>query len=161
MVRPLLCPPHMLRRVAFVVLLAVTTTLSGCAGLFASGYCDSSCEPRPSYSQDDHDYTIPVVVGLTAVIAAVALIARSSDGDRDRGQVAAAQSQATEPPVRFAGTPSEERVDRMFAQGHMLARAGRCDGVQAIGRNLARISYEDFTRYVADPVLAPCYAGAT
>ena len=125
-----------------IVLLAITTMFAGCAGAFSPGLCDTHCEPRPSYSNNnDADPTVPIVLGSVAVIAVVALVMRA-DGEE---------------PVRSAGTPDQLQIDRMFVQGRALARGGRCDGVHAIGNNLMKLSYRQGANYRSDPQIAPCY----
>ena len=150
----------MLRRLALLTSFAVSATAC------SQGLCPRSTDtcivepspPAPSMpsndSGDSHDYILPVAVGAT-VLTAVLLLAMRSNDREDK------PAASGPPPVRFASTPSEDTIERMFVQGHALARAGRCDGVQSVGRNLARIAYEDFKRYTADPAIAVCYAGAT
>ncbi len=51
----------------------------------------------------------------------------------------------------------ERRRQRMFVQGHMAARAGRCEATRAIANQLARTNTSFHALYVADPTIATCF----
>jgi len=140
-------------------LLAVSTALTGCAG-FTIGPTDSTAQVYSSPEKDDSDFVLPLVLGATALIVVVALAVRADDDSDHTDKIGTGTAQPAaeaEMPARFAGAPDPDHIERMFVQGHALARAGRCDGVHAIGRNVMKLSYADGVRYTRDPALAACY----
>jgi hypothetical protein len=145
----------MFKRVVGIVLIC-STSLVGC--VTTSQTCTSgpimACGPEhtsswpQSSSQPESDNT-GAIVGVAALVTAVALtavlIGRSHNDDDDE-----------KPAKHTAMTDEELRLERMYAQAHLHARAGRCDAVAAIGRKLANEQPVEYERFAADRELAVC-----
>jgi hypothetical protein len=110
-----------------------------------SSWPDSS--PTQPQSHEDTDYT-GAIVTATALATAVALtaffVAHRHDDDHEKSAPHATV------------TDADMRLERMYAQAHLSARAGRCDAVVAIGKKLAREQPAEYERYAADRELAVC-----
>jgi hypothetical protein len=163
----------MLHRVAGIALLCSsllagcwtqTQTCSplGCGPVETKPWPSSSSTSSSSYSPaDDHSAVIALGALVTGVALMAVLIGRNGS-DKPETPKALAQAQ---PEVKYVLSPAhgdaDLRMQRMFVQGHISARAGRCDAVVAIGKKLAVDSPSYHERYVADPTIAPCLAMQT
>lgn len=143
-----------------VAVVALAALLPGCiAGLCTSDYSNSCSSTTPEvhhhYHEDDDD-TGTVLVGAalgTAALAAILLLARSGNDD-------AAPKAAPAPVYIVRGeVPTDSdalRLERMFMQAHMSARAGRCEAARAITKHVLDTVPEHYDRYAADPAIARC-----
>ncbi|HUS29507.1 MAG TPA: hypothetical protein VMZ53_13435 [Kofleriaceae bacterium] len=87
---------------------------------------------------------IAVSALVTAVALTAVLIHKSHDTDDEK-------------PVQHAKmTDAELRLERMYAQAHLSARAGRCEAVTAIGKKLSVDDPAEYARYSSDHELAVC-----
>jgi hypothetical protein len=106
-----------------------------------------SSNDSPSHSSESADYTGAIVAASMAVTA-IALIAvlrgRSHNDDHEKV------------PQQHAVTDADLRLERMYAQAHLSARAGRCEAVVAIGKKLAREQPQELERYASDREIAVC-----
>lgn len=144
----------MFKRIVGIVLICstslvgcVTTTQTCTSGpIMACGPEHTSDWPQSS-PQQESDHT-GAIVGVAALVTAVALTAvlvgRSHNDEEEK------------PAKRVAMTDEELRLERMYAQAHLHARAGRCDAVAAIGRKLAREQPAEYERFASDRELAFC-----
>src|SRR5262245_50078487 len=146
----------MLHRLVGIALIT-STLLGGCVmktQTCTSGpvqICSESTSDWPaSQPEPDHDHT-GAILGATALVAAVALTAMIIHRSRD--------AEASQDAQHAAITDADRRMQRMFAQARLSARAGRCEAVVAIGKKLARESAADYERFAAEPELARCMVG--
>src|SRR3954465_4731934 len=142
------------RLVALV--LAGSLLFTGCGPIILGS--DSS-----TYPQESHDDTgAALFFGTLGVVALISLIpVAGSPPAQDAKEAAAAPApRATGTIVYYAPSPAitdqQLALQRMYVQGQVLPRAGRCDGVQALGRKIAQTNPGYFQLYAVDPVIAPC-----
>lgn len=139
-----------------------TTTTQTCTfGLCSEPETTTSLSvPSSSPQEDSHTGEIIAVgAAMTALALAVVLVKRGGGSDEAKRSVAPSEPAPVyivPAATSHTPTPHEARLQRMFVQGHLQARAGRCDAVVAIGKSIATTSPSYHDRYVADPTIARC-----
>jgi hypothetical protein len=143
--------------------LVAAATLTACGPLVINTSADS-----PSY-HDDHDDEVMVLsmlgIGLIATLVAVAVGHDHDDGPAKQAPPIATRA-ADPSTMYFAPTPpvaadaEQLRLQRMYVQGQVLARAGRCDGALALGRQIARSSASYYAMYAVEPEISVCVNSA-
>lgn len=149
------------RLVASVV--AIATLATGCS---FSLFPDSA----GNYSRYDDNGAedVMLLLGLSSImvaaIAGLIVVARNTGPSEEP-----AQNAAPPPPppkeVVFAPMPTtaategdQLRLQRMYAQGELLARVGRCQSVITIGRVIAAEDPVYYAQFSAVPAVASCLA---
>ncbi|MBA3465553.1 MAG: hypothetical protein H0T46_36810 [Deltaproteobacteria bacterium] len=157
--------PH--RSIALVLVVSVSLTACGAFGICQPEVpCTTPTETHNHYYEDDDDSFALVALGTLAVVALFTGIAIARSGSDDKPDAPTPKVEPKDRVVYFAPSPSighegeELRLQRMYVQGQVLARAGRCEGAVAIGRNIERSSPVYFAAYAADPSIAVCYPPA-
>lgn len=138
----------------------IASTIAGCVSTTTTctlgDLCWTSEPPPPSTESDDDDAAVAMIT-VGAVVTAIALVAvlrhRNEEAPPSRGAPVAQPVAYVVPP---GATDDEIRLQRMYIQGHLSARAGRCDAVIAIGNQMALKSPSYHERYAADPTIAVC-----
>jgi hypothetical protein len=148
-----------------VGLVSVSSVLSGCAGLCGpdatSSACSSSTTPEVHnhYYEDDDSEMLPIAITVASVALIATVIAISNKNDAPSAAPHRPESPQPAAYVIAAPTPenaAEIRLQRMYVQGHLSARAGRCEATIAIARQMARTAPDYYQTYAADPTIAAC-----
>ena len=166
-VQPLLDGLDMIRRLVGISLICssllagcVTTTTTQTCFPGPGGICGEetttqsswpSSNDSPSHSSEAPDYTGAIVaasVALTTVALIAVLRGRKHDDEQEKAREQQQRQQAM--------AEADLRLERMYAQARLSARAGRCEAVVAIGRKLAREQPEELERYASDREIAVC-----
>lgn len=153
----------------FAVVLASSLLLGGCVTTTTTCTLGDICwesqtssTPAPSSQREDEDHT-GAIVAVSALVTAIALFAVLHHRDDEARPTAEARGGAARPVVAYIVPPAtgaaggdDIRLQRMYVQGHLSARAGRCDATIAIDKQLAATSASYHERYAADPTIAQC-----
>jgi hypothetical protein len=128
-----------------------TTTKTTCVGPICGTETTTNTDDFPSqhHADDDGDAT-GAVITAAAVITALALTVFFIKHKNDDDNESANRSQ------HRAMTDEELRLERMYAQAHLSARAGRCEAVIAISKKLAVDSPAEYERFTSDRELSAC-----
>ena len=160
------------RSVAALVIAATLASLPGCVSAWSGCQNDvgkdvcGSPPKQTSSSRDDHTgtYVLLGVASVAVVLGIIAIVRSGPPHDETKPARPAPIPTVADSRARvFAPAPSgvadeaeQLRLQRMYVQGQVLARAGRCDGAQALGRQIARTSPDYYATYAAEPVIATC-----
>jgi hypothetical protein len=154
------------RSIALALIISLSLSACGAFGICQPEVpCTTPTETHNHYYEDDDDSFAVIMLGTLAVVGLFTAVAiAKSKGDDKPDKPAAAKVEPKERVmVYFAPSPAighegeELRLQRMYVQGQVLARTGRCEGATAIGRNIERSSPAYFATYASDPSLAICY----
>jgi hypothetical protein len=152
---------------ARLVAAVLAITISGCGVCLQQEYCHTEPAPPPPPTPRDHydnghdEAMLLLAVGTASVALVIGLIAIA----RHTGKREEAPRIAPPPPkeVVFAPIPTNAategdqlRLQRMYAQGQLLARIGRCDGVITIGRVIEQNDPAYYALFLAEPSIAGC-----
>jgi hypothetical protein len=107
------------------------------------------------------------LVGVALLVGLIVVAKRSGGDDTKSSTPMAIAPRAADPSTmyfapmpRVADEGEQLRLQRMYVQGQVLARAGRCDGALTLGRQIARSSPAYYAIYAVEPVISVCVNSA-